>query len=1584
MARYVRLERPVHYGNVGQAFKESKPPDDPYLFPPENTRDVWAHAKQITDRYGFSFYADENGDFVLMGKNNPTKILDLLASGTVTSQRPELVWPGTSPVPTLELDPAAYGGTYLRFASGTVSQTDLTGINAARIDLVLPLGPNLGNWTATVLSGMTVVSGPITIVPTATEELYFYDYRTTIDGTNSTVVTIYSGFYTENLTVRLASTGANAERRLDCLQLWAVDPNKPLLAQSLSTDYNATQLQAVSAAADQRNYVIVVGRRQSAVTDSSKLGSTAQNPSSEFVVASAVDVNSITGPTLNGNPNPIFTGGVRESIIYDDKVTDQDFAEYLARTFIYRYRMPHASAQATHTLLAPVQLGDPVYVEEPTYDTLNATVVRWIQTIRHEMRAVEGGVEAKTELELTSYPEYPSYNPREDIDIDRFYNGKPVTNVAVTYTSLSNHTIQNAPGGMVKLVGEEAIIALTATASGSALSLGSTPWPPVLGTVYITPTDTGITYTPTSVLTDPNDPWVRPGGSFPRIFLEEPKPQSPITDVKVRWMQPFYTEGRLNFAPIETTAQRSSREAQTAIDTATGYGFWYEYDDYTQSLVIYRLNTSPQPDTPDDPTQMYAEVYYVKAPGGYSQTRMTNTPYQQMFLVNYGSPLLMLTWNMADRSAAYQPKGSEYVVEYRALGSDYASAVDRNSQSTPESPFYDPYTSELGELVEVSFDALVSGNYRISIRSTVDDTVVAYLTNATADATDEDAHWEYFTAGKNRKLYWDGVDQVGDWNIRQSSLYAEMARGVFPSEERPTVGKGFYAWNREERNAPLAMISGLLDNTGKPVFGHNTFSEWYVYFEATNERLEEIYEESLPENQGTGLGGAKDNADPVQPKRAVRVYSTHPDAPAWATEWVNDEAVGVIYTHLPHPTRVAVSWADWYYNSVTLAGQPFDETNYTAIRSPSNWTHDDAVGGVNADAIVNNRRPARIRYTMKQRPGVLWAGKEDEQSVRLLRTVHLRRNLMDQFVEFAGTNIVPTTTEYRRVVSRRTTNDDHTWVFADDGYRLGKSFADDSQDGTEWIFQPKHCEKDFRGRGNESLKFADYLQLDALPSWDPAKPLAGKRSRFQIAFINDLFYLSTYTQDRSGRYQWCIDESFVDQSKILYNTTPTDWPDDPLMQHRRFVLCRQWSDEEIQVNSAWLSYAQYLESLYGSDLLITALAKHYWDEHKPGPGTIGGTTWAALTSGGAIVNDPYTTYHTQSRDDRLLEVPHGWASDGTAARQLSAIGSWSWESNPLWAPSITRDFHGYWCVPPMASAAGIPDSIGNSGETNLSKRNGYTVVFPAEPKYDKGKNTGLDEALMTLWQSKIRDNTEAVANNKRFEVSTTVNTADSARAQENWITANALDYQRQDDLVHYEQLRGTFTRGPMPEEKPMKQDSVSPYFQNVFTYTSQASHIARGYNSVQRSRGGVVPTNLGNSIPAEHEVTISNFFMMAFRTQYLYESPGLFPVTPSGQLAPGFYNSRIARIAGQSADSKVRYDGGAWTGWKDEWDLNDGSAPKLYWMRYASVRDNKISWGPQNIFTQTWLPWCPVSRLPQTRRMLFHLVLVSERREQPV
>lgn len=1593
MARYVKLERPVHYGNVGQAFKESKPPDDPYLFPPENTRDVWAHAKQITDRYGFSLYADEQGDFVLSGRNNPTRIVDFVDqnSGKSALLRSEHVWVGS----TLGLHPNAYAGTFLEF-TGAVSATDIV-VNAARIDLILPLGTDgaasLGQWQVTVYSGTAAVSS-LVIDPTLAgtlvdEELHYYDYRALTDGTNAAVVTLHSSYFGE-YTVRLSSYGGTGStvRRLDGFQLWAVDPNNPLLA-TLSTSTNATKAQALSAADEHRNYVIVVGRRQAAVTDSDKLKSTAFNPSSEYVVASAVDVESIAMPVYTGTtePNSAYVGGIRETLIYDDKVADQDFAEYLARTFIYRYRMPLGGAQVSHTLLPPVQLRDPVYVDEPTYGTLDGegadAQVRWINSIRHEIQTAEGGVKAQTDMELSAYPDYPSYAPREDIDIDRFYNGMPVTNVSVSYTSLSNHTITNVAASAAKNAPSAVSVGPVSAGMFGVLSLSGQLWPPVPGTVFLTATSAS--YSTYSETARSSVKYIYYGGSTDAIYLINPAPATAITSVIVYWRQAVYdSNGMLSYQLRQATAHTSKQAAVAEIQLDNTKGYWYEYDENDMVVRVYRAPLSPLsiPLGWIQPVNMYAEVTYNAVPTAAApmMRRQTNTPYQELFAVDYNSPALTLTWKRGDQTEPYAPPTTAgttgpFTVEYRPLldgTGDYGSALALDGQTRPKSPFYDPYTSELGELVSVSFDALVSGLYRISIRSRYDDTVVAWLTNATAEPSDEDAHWQYFTAGKDRKLYWDGVDHVGDWNIRQSTLYGDMAKSVFPGEDRPIVGKGFYVWNREERGADTqALISGLCDASGKPVFGHGTYAEWYVYFEVTNEWLEALYELYEDEN------AVRQNSTTVQDRTAVRYYSTKPgQGPIEGHD-------GLVYTHLPHPTRVTVSWADWV-GPPRVNGQPFDESNLAAIRTPGNWTTSDS-----DDAVINNRSPVRLRFTMLDRPGVLWQNKADEQSVRLFRTVHLRRNLMDQFVLFTGAPMKDKDAPYeiRRVVSRRGSNDDNTWTFADDGYRLGSSFATDSVEGTEWIFMPKHCEKDFRGAGTESLRFADYLQLDEVPEWDPTNPIGGKHSRFQIAFINDLFYLSVYTQDRSGRYQWCIDDSFVDQSKILYNGATMQWPDDSITQHRRFVLCRQWSNELVNGTE----YGDYLQSTWGSDPLIARLARHYWADHAPDSTELSGVSYSALSSD--LDTDLYTEWHAEAHSKNIPEVPHSWndnPSGGPAFRQLKALGSWSWESSPTWAPSILRDFHGYYCIPPMidgvrfaADLFGINPQgtspkylpVYSGGEQvstrDWSKLNCYGAVYRAG-EYDVETNTGRDLAELTIWQSRTFDNTEASVNNKRFWGPGSTLETKSSDAN---FTSKELNYSREDYLVHYEELRGLYTRGPRPEEAPKKLDSVGPYYQNVFTYGTVRAYTSQGYATY-----GLSKSSSSRRVPARYEAVIRNFFMMTFRTRYVYESAGLFPATQNGALDPSQFNARLARLSGQN-EAKARYDGGAWTGWKDEWEYNDGALPRLYFMRANEAVHGART---DSVFDHPWMPWAPCSRLPVTRKMLFHLALVNERRDVPV
>lgn len=1533
----VRIERNPNYGNTGLAFTDLKPTDDPYLFPPEPSKDIWAWAKEITERYGYRFHFDEDGQAILQAQNNPTRIIDLEP-------------PALGGIGTLLTHPNAYAGTYIEF-TGAFGPVDVE-VNAARIDLVFPLEAGLGSWTVTVLQGVDVVAGPITVNPgSVTEALQYYDHRTRVDGTNATVATVFTGFY-DTYTVRLQSSGGagGTVRRLDAIMLWAVDPANPLWPKALTTTSNALKAIAQSANDDQRNLFFVVGRRKAIITDSAKLGSSALNPANEFEVAVSVDAASIANPYLSDDttPNPNYTGTARETMIVNKAITDRDFAEYVARTGIYRYRLPNPPATVNHTLLPAVQLRDPVHVLEETYNTLDDAVVRYVSKIRHAMSFGED-FRALTDLDTSTFPEYPSYAPREDIDIDRFYNGLPVTNVEISYTSLDGTVQTNVAPGAAHRTDATDLVSVPKTAGATEISMAGEDWPPVPGTVFLTPPSSGVTFTDTPINTTGTN--VLPGGAFPPIELRDASP-TPIVSCVVKWGESVLLGG----IALKTITVASSKQIAEAVG---GSGYWYEFDSDSEILTVYRASNSTEPKTFSSTTvialDQWIEVVYKRGPAGWRDQRLTNTPYHHFFEIDWSGKRLELPWQQADNSTGYQRNTNTFVVEYRRLG-PVDGGGDFVDPYAGDCPFYDPYTSELGYLVSVKFDALISGLYRISLRSVYGDTIVAWLTNSTTDPDNEDSKWEYFTAGQGRQYYWDGVDNLGDWNARQSAVYADFAKGAFPAEERPVIGKGYYVWNREEAGAELALISGQRVG-GKPVFGHGTYGEFYVVIEATNDYLEEIAEDAadeLPIDTTLPKG--------TRPHDAVRVYSS--------------KDIARVYTHLPAPTRVEIDWADW------IASAPYDPTS-DSVDLTSNWytrAQADAagVGAGSTDAIVNNRKPTRIRFRMQDRPGTLWDDKADEQDVRLFRVAHLRRNTMDQFLEFLGVNYAGKQIEQRRVVSRRGSNDDNTWVFQDDGFRKGKAFKDDTRPGLEWIFRPETCEKDFRGLGNEPLAFGDYLQLEEVPSWSENTPIAGKRSRFQIAFLNDLFYLSVFTQDRSGRYQWCINPYFLDKSKLLGNqrshwradadaqVRPTKWPDDPIVQHRRSIICRQWTDEYIGTQS----YPDYMTATWNLSPLGKALCRHYWDQHESSETTVGtGALSVSWSSMGAYTGTDYhSLWHTLAHRDNDGRLPGSFPTN----RQLNnALGDWDWETGPYWIPSITRDFHGYYCIPPMIDPprsgaflsfffeeSQVPESLWPVA-INWPLTNFYGVVYVSN-EFNSDDNTGRDAAMFTIWQSPVQDMTETYSSGNsgpvRFHSGASINSDDV-------INAKSLDYQRQDSLVHYEDLRGIYTRGPRPQEAPKKLDSIGPYFQNAFTY---GGVVAIRTRSISDDSGLGFRRNQG-ILPPRYEATIQRFFSMSFRSEYVWESSGFYPVSDNGVEALGAVNWRIAKLPNQRGE-RLRYDAGAWTGWKDEYYYTGTQVMSMY----------------RNVFDTKYLPWAPCTRLPQTTRMVFHLVLVNERRESPV
>lgn len=1608
----IKVERQVHYGNVGRGFDPAKAPDDEYLFPPENKDDIFSACKHFVDKYGYDMWFDELGHWTLKGANNFAAVYTADASF------------GQSP--TIGTNPDAIKGTYAQWTN-TVNPI-IKSITAARIDLVVPRGVNHGSWAYTVKkvsNGVTVASGTINPAIASGADEFFYDYRTTIDGTNSTVTTLYSGDY-QAYSVTLQSSGTGAlTRRIDSLLLWHTDPTKTRYSAIFGTDANAMSVDAKGTMDDARNHVIVVGRRKAVVTDSPKFNTDSainpNNPDSEFVVERAVDYKSIIDPTAKN-----YLGYTKESIIYDSSITDLDFAGYLARTFIYRYRVPRAGADITHSIVPMLQLKEPITVNETLYDTIDPNNVVWVTTMKHSL---EYG-KFTTDFGATSYISVASYEPRQDVDIDALFAGAPVSGVKIAYTSLANTACSNL-GDQEEYIASDTLnkqVSIGVTAgSPNFLDMTNQAWPPVPGTLFLkarTQTPVGNQYQ--QVFNNPTSKTL----TTDYIIGLETAPTS--VGISAIWLSADPNAPLGTYDTYDVSNISKSSTAPTRVNN--WFSVYYSQDTLNGKIIIHLLLDSGV----DYPAQVVVIVNYNSTTADTGDWT-TDNPYHHFTNIDYrtggSQKRIYLPWKQGDNTSIFNlPAVSEWFVRYRALGPVDGS----NNFSDPyvgTSPFFDPYTSELGYLVSINYDALVSGNYRISIRNVDDDTVVAWLTEPTGDPAEPEAHWSFVTAGGGKQLAWDGVDDVGTWNKRQSEIYAAAAYGAFEQQDQPVIGKGFYAWNQEvSKNGAFpnqALISGAVDaTTGAPVFCHNTFSKWYVKFEVTSETIAQIaatndaaggtsssvkanprvlntttidpvYNADCIKVSGTATVGTANTMSDTgkawrinqwkgyqvrltsgtgvgQLRRIVSntatqivICATTSDPNIWSTNPVagtgyNIESTSaMIYTHLPDPTKVElVKVSDW-----------FNVSNYSETSPPSvdagNWQDTPT-----ADAVVHNGKPVRIRFKVMPRQGTLWSGNDAKISFRLYRIAHLTTSIFDQFTVFNGYNYPGTATESRVVASRKLMNNDHTISFSDGAWLYGDALKQNTSDtsGYEWIFLPKYFKKDFRGIQDESLQFMDYLQLEEVPKWNNNRQIAGERSRLHYALMNYLFYLSAYTQDRSGRFSWCLDRTFIDRSKIIKNayadwydpssaTTPravassstyrNEWPLDPNTQHRRTVIVRQWQDE-----STWRADQNTKWAFGGAGTLGYELLRHKFKDHSPSATNLNATAWSSF---GNLKVDQHSKWFRDGRTNLPTEFgtsPNYLKRQFGDAATLNALGKWTWETAPYWIPCVTRDHHGYYMLPPMI----------DKNTTTYNYRTEYVYGQVDGRGYvndEANTNEGDDVAAATVWSSVAFDMNETYSSSSsgivRLWAGTSVNPL-SGPAKDR-VNVNTMDYLRQDEMNHYEDFRGIYSRGPRPQEAPKKITSTSPYYVNPYRYNTLSVRQAR--------KQPLYPDFYATIAP-------DGFFQMKFRYEYLWESGSLFPTDDFGRERLRYMNAQRAQIEPRTSMDVVRFDSGAWAGWKDDIDVSN---------------DADVNYLVQNSAGVFSTGYMPVARGPRlydpagnqiTTDMIFGLVLVNERRSQPI
>lgn len=1388
---HIRIQRQANYGNPNSNTGAAE--DDPYLTASELTTSLYVRINNLLQRIGYEFKVDDSGNVVVRPRGNALSVTQVIGGTSVTH-------------------PSAVGGTYSRYIGTGWSYTS-PAIKASRLDLVVGLGNGLGTLQIDITRAEDSWTDSMTInLDNSSNDVFYYDRRLDIDLQNIAAYSIVSGEDYATYTVTITPSGGtgSTEYRLDSIKVFEEDPINANI--NLSTLQNALSLKGQSNFTEQINDAIVTGVIKSTFSSNN------EDISNEYTVSRATDIHSILNPSSDN-----YIGRKVTAFLSDESIADQDLADWVSRSLVSTYRSPTPDATVDHTIIPIIELRDALTITDSRWDAFDSTQTFWVVGYTHSYQPTS----ATTTLELTSFPETPSFEPVEEIDIS-LYNNKPIINMDISYPSLNGSSIISNPG--------------------NSLAKEST-----------------LDSTVTTVQNDGNFYLTVSAGTV-----------SPGTEL-------LYLPDMIDEAAFDPKA------------------FMFKY--------------------------------------------LKNNPYHKFF--EKSGTRLDLLFESGDGSSPYTPAG------WGVTAGDAATYTYHRIQDvysgTP--PFYDPYYADLDipELINISFDALVSGYYRVSVvdaRSATPITV-AWLTNPGQSNTDSESHWQYMTAGPNKVFSWDGTDNIGDWNFRQYEDYAERMRGNFDTTEAPSVGRGFLAGN--DQTTGMTHISAEIES-GKAVYPIGSYAQFYIKVETLR---------------------AIDNTPLIA---SSNVSSDMLDSSAAET---SDR---YIYYHLPQPNSVSVSIEDWDITAL----------DYNPASPGSDW-----VSSPDDDASIRDGKPVRISLSANKRPGTKFSG-IDSTKVRITRQVSLSVNIWDTTLIFAGQswNSDSAGVEEKRLVNRRFTNDEHAVSFQDNFFSPGDELQ-------PWTFYPSLFEKDF-GRGEEPLAYMDYTQITEVPSWNPHRKVGEERSRHILSMMNYLFYLSVYSQDRSGRLVWAVDTSFIDKSKISQNSNSSEFPEDLTRHQRRAVYTRQWWDYDELSNQ--LSTYSVPNRYFGgySDRF------DYFSE-----GT--GDALYPLGDGTYYNNNPETIYQDKYsiviRNNNQLV---GLAGDTFATARLNrdlgdasntVLGTWTWESSDgiLWVPNITRDFHPFYIVPPMA----LPSYLNSDGETWYEGN--YWPVITDESSSGKG-----DQALYDSFLTILPDYDSSAADFNRYELKPGRPVADIFK--EDFVPSNIVQYQRQDDTKHYENCRGGWSNGARGGRDLINVIGGDPYFQNVKLYR---------YFRFEPQPFGEVKKYI-------YKNDVYRWFHMTFRHQYNWESASMFPVDDFKALVPGAIDADIT-------GSPVRpsfYDLGAWAGWKDDhpsaqqegqW-VETGTSSELHWRNdftnlFGSLgmlfleshaggsnsidnptvalpgEDLKRTYLPnQNIFLQkaaflnvfdgnTFFNYMPLAvgpRLPETRRVLMGLALVNSRRNTEV
>jgi hypothetical protein len=1304
-----------------------------------------------------------------------------------------------------------------------IGKTISTSLNGGDLNVTVESKDSGGNWIARADLAKTISTYSTVNIS------YFYDDVLNADGSNATVFTaLQSSFDDYRVTITpkstaLLDTGAtNCEFRLNGYAIYDRDPGATPLP-ILSTTGNVIDFSAEGAENDLRNKVIVVGARKAAVTDSDKFNQheSLNNPMPEYFISVASNPYSIYDPTSSD-----YVGAQRVSVVVDSKVTDGDFAKWLARFVLFRFRKPKlAVTELRHTAIPVLEIRDAVRVSDQLNNSINHLV--WVTEFTETWTTSE----ARVSIEASSYPELPSFTPREDVDISLFGN-VPVTNLSAGYKNLYG--------------------------------------------VDVTNTD-------------------------------------------------------LNPTMIKPTSTTSSLVAATTDVLLAAHAI-------PETVYLY------------EEQQSGANTYYAPK---------INNPYQKFWHIarwESNAPRLVWDFQAGDGTAGVYDKAYYNFPNSSIVGSvnkSWSIAYEKMITRTGNNPFYDPYTSEVGNLVSIKFDALISGQYRVSLWSVNQkgqfEAPVAWLTTPTGTANQPDAHWSFMEAGPGKELTWDGVDNVGQYNRIQSQDTARVLEGSF-GDKPIAVGGGYYAWNDKLTDLHTQIGDPITDNYGTDGYPYFTLGKYGQFFIRV-----EVKSDSLMRSKST--------ASPVE------VNSHKKDLIGNANGSTNPF---YIWTHLGEPSQASISIEEW--NPTKNSAGEWSVYNYV-----NGWEKMSDNPSAHANALIRNGKPVRVKFSSLGRRGKLFENPDRTRnlkyiSVQLTRQAHMKATIFDQFWTYFGkpwegvheSNSAAKNQynkEQKRLSSRMYHNEDHTIELAEETWRDGDQLA-----GFEWIFQPDQFTKDFGNGYEEAVRYGDYEQLETIPGFDVKRSggaVRDDRSYLTYGYINYLFYMSAFVLDKSGRRQWCLNREFVDKSKIVtptwlgltYNSTwrdpaglnqrqyATDYPHlgaDTYLRRTMFV--RQWTE------STWKTgtYANSPVSKYIiTDPHELKFVQPLITDFDPASG---GLSDAAARA--AKKDDWAECYQTLNREVNKDIMEHDALAKFSASYGPTVythnnyivpgqFGTWGFDRGSytqMYKPSPARDFHPYW-------TKAMPDWFKLETHSFNNPQNGHAVTGAVLPVYACVASLKLNDFRDIMAQDTWTGMAfgygypQYVADNKggaRVEW-TVQGWADSSNKGDKmaWV----FDYQRVDTLDRFDNFRGVFTRAPFQN----RDKTTASFYDKDKGRISPVQPVKPSGTyllNVGRYKDYIVgPMHLeARDAIIHYTEEVKDWFDIRFRNEYVWMNDRHFPVNYFGSGLEWRYreeytgvSSKVQQSPGVYLDS-VYYDAGAWTGWKDDRTSAEWTAePFLRW-----------------------------------------------------